>query len=133
MVIGGDGGLYETFDGGSHWDFMANLPLAQYYRVSADHAGPFYNIYGGTQDNNSMGGPSRTTDLAGITSEDWVVTVGGDGYETQIDPDQPGPRLHAVAVRRPGALRQEERRAHGHQAAPGLPASRPSAGTGTRR
>ena len=79
-----DGGLYETFDGGSHWDFKENLPLAQYYRVSADQAEPFYNIYGGTQDNNSMGGPSRTTDLAGITSEDWVVTVGGDGYEEKV-------------------------------------------------
>jgi len=89
LVIGGDGGLYETFDDGSHWDFKENLPLAQYYRVSADQAEPFYNIYGGTQDNNSMGGPSRTTDLAGITSEDWVVTVGGDGYEAQVDPTNP--------------------------------------------
>ena len=89
LVIGGDGGLYETFDGGDHWDFKENLPLAQYYRVSADQAEPFYNIYGGTQDNNSMGGPSRTTDLAGITSEDWVVTVGGDGYEAQVDPTNP--------------------------------------------
>ena len=89
LVIGGDGGIYETFDAGSHWDFKENLPLAQYYRVSADQAEPFYNIYGGTQDNNSMGGPSRTTDLAGITSEDWVVTVGGDGYEAQVDPTNP--------------------------------------------
>ena len=89
LVIGGDGGLYETFDGGDHWDFKENLPLAQFYRVSADQAEPFYNIYGGTQDNNSMGGPSRTTDLAGITSEDWVVTVGGDGYEAQVDPTNP--------------------------------------------
>ncbi len=89
LVIGGDGGLYETYDGGDHWDFKENLPLAQFYRVSADQAEPFYNIYGGTQDNNSMGGPSRTTDLAGITSEDWVVTVGGDGYEAQVDPTNP--------------------------------------------
>lgn len=89
IVIGGDGGLYESWDGGKHWDFKENLPLAQFYRVSADRAEPFYNIYGGTQDNNSMGGPSRTTSSSGIASEDWFVTVGGDGYEAQVDPTNP--------------------------------------------
>ncbi len=89
MLIGGDGGIYETHDGGAHWDFCENLSLGQFYRVSADQAEPFYNIYGGTQDNNSMGGPSRTTSLAGITNDDWFVTVGGDGYEAQVDPTNP--------------------------------------------
>lgn len=85
LIIGGDGGLYQSFDAGQNWDFCENLPITQFYRVSADQALPFYNIYGGTQDNNSMGGPSRTTSLAGITNEDWFVTVGGDGYEAQVD------------------------------------------------
>jgi photosystem II stability/assembly factor-like uncharacterized protein len=89
LLIGGDGGLYETFDGGAHWDFKENLSVAQFYRVSTDQAEPFYNVYGGTQDNNSMGGPSRTTSLAGITNDDWFVTVGGDGYEVQVDPTDP--------------------------------------------
>ena len=89
LLIGGDGGIYETFDGGAHWGFKENLPLTQFYRVSADQDEPFYNIYGGTQDNNSMGGPSRTTSLAGITNDDWFVTVGGDGYEAQVDPTNP--------------------------------------------
>ena len=50
---------------------------------------PFYNVYGGTQDNNSLGGPSRTNTAHGITNDDWFVTVGGDGYETVVDPEDP--------------------------------------------
>jgi photosystem II stability/assembly factor-like uncharacterized protein len=89
LLVGCDGGIYESADRGENWHFKENLPVTQFYRVSADNAKPFYNFYGGTQDNNSQGGPSRTTDRAGITSADWFVTVGGDGYETVVDPDDP--------------------------------------------
>ncbi|MCC6407047.1 MAG: glycosyl hydrolase [Planctomycetes bacterium] len=89
ILIGGDGGLYETWDGGAHFDFKENLSVAQFYKVSADQALPFYNVYGGTQDNNSLGGPSRTPRREGITNSDWWVTVGGDGYEAQVDPTNP--------------------------------------------
>ena len=64
-------------------------PITQFYRVSADTSKPFYYVYGGTQDNNSLGGPSRTLDSSGISNEDWFVTVGGDGYETVVDPTNP--------------------------------------------
>ncbi len=87
--IGGDGGIYETHDWGKTWGFKANLPVTQFYKVSADNTEPFYYIYGGTQDNNSMGGPSRTTSLAGIVNSDWFITNGGDGYEAVADPTDP--------------------------------------------
>lgn len=89
ILIGGDGGVYESFNNGKTFDYKQNLPLSQFYRVSTDNASPFFNIYGGTQDNNSVGGPSRTTGVQGIVNSDWVITHGGDGFETVIDPVDP--------------------------------------------
>lgn len=89
MIIGGDGGVYETFDRGENWHFKSNLPVTQFYRVNVDNAEPFYNIYGGTQDNASMGGPSQTISEDGITNADWFMTVFGDGFFQEIDPTDP--------------------------------------------
>jgi photosystem II stability/assembly factor-like uncharacterized protein len=89
LLVGCDGGVYESFDRGATWLFKENLPITQFYRVSVDHSTPFYFIYGGTQDNNSIGGPTRTLHRSGISSEDWFITIGGDGYETVIDPTNP--------------------------------------------
>ena len=88
-LVGCDGGLYETWNHAKDWQYKANLPITQFYKVSVDNAKPFYNIYGGTQDNNSMGGPSQTLNNAGILNSDWYITNGGDGFESQIDPVDP--------------------------------------------
>ena len=89
FLIGGDGGAYETFDGGKNYLYKSNLPVTQYYRVAVDNSEPFYWVYGGTQDNSSMGGPSQSLSSEGVTSADWIVTLGGDGFWQAIDPENP--------------------------------------------
>ena len=89
LIVGCDGGVYETWDRAANWEYKANLPITQFYRVDVDDSSPVYYVYGGTQDNNSLGGPSRTLTSNGAMNSDWFVTWGGDGFHTRIEPGNP--------------------------------------------
>jgi len=89
LLFGTDGGLYESFDGTKSWKYIRNLPITQYFKIAVDDAKPFYNIYGGTQDNGSHMGPSQTQSSVGITSGDWIKTLGADGAQTATEPGNP--------------------------------------------
>jgi photosystem II stability/assembly factor-like uncharacterized protein len=89
LMYGTDGGLYESFDLGKTFRFTANLPVTQFYKVAVDYDTPFYNLYGGTQDNNTQGGPSRTTNVNGIRNSDWFITLFADGHQPAVDPTNP--------------------------------------------
>ncbi len=97
ILFGCDGGLYETFDRTATWNFKSNLPLAQFYRISADDALPFYNVYGGTQDNFALGGPSRTTTAHGIVNSDWYTTHRRRRLPHDARSDRPQRHLRRVA------------------------------------
>ena len=89
MLVGNDGGLYETYDGGKDWRHFNTLPLSQFYRVAVDEATPFYRIYGGAQDNGTQAVPSRTINRVGIRSSDWETVGGADGFQPRVDPTDP--------------------------------------------
>ncbi|GAA4277977.1 VPS10 domain-containing protein [Aquimarina mytili] len=89
VLVGTDGGLYETFDLTKNWRFIDNLPVTQYYKVAVDDAEPFYNIYGGTQDNSTQGGPSRTDNVHGIQNSDWKIVLNWDGHQPATEPGNP--------------------------------------------
>src|SRR6185312_15744155 len=82
-----DGGVYFSYDRGTHWEHVRNLPLGQFYAVAVDMRRP-YRVYGGLQDNGTWGGPSATRG-DGIVLPDWYRALKGDGFQCQVDPTDP--------------------------------------------
>ena len=89
LLVGTDGGLYESYDLTKNWRFIDNLPVTQYYKIALDDTEPFYNIYGGTQDNSTQVGPSRTKNISGIRNSDWEIAVFADGHQPATEPGNP--------------------------------------------
>jgi photosystem II stability/assembly factor-like uncharacterized protein len=83
MFAGDDGGLWRSQDGGTRWEHLMNLPVSQFYHVSADNSEP-YHVYGGLQDNSCWVGDSSYP--GGVSNGRWENMCGGDGFWMWEDP-----------------------------------------------
>ncbi|HMF14249.1 MAG TPA: hypothetical protein VKE94_18160, partial [Gemmataceae bacterium] len=88
LILGNDGGVAFSHDGGATWERLQNLPVAQLYAVAVDTRQP-YRVYGGLQDSGTWTGPSATRSREGITPADWSRILGYDGFQCQVDPNDP--------------------------------------------
>ncbi len=88
MLLGNDGGAYQTWDRGRTWLYHDNIVGSQIYHLAVDTKTP-YNVYAGFQDNGSWGGPSRKRSGRGNRNQDWYSVGGGDGFVTLADPNDP--------------------------------------------
>lgn len=126
ILVGSDGGIYESWDEMKKWRYISNLPLTQFYKIAVDDSEPFYFVYGGTQDNSSQGGPSRTTKSHGIKNNDWFLILDWDGHQPATEPGNPD---IVYGQRQEGNLARYHRKTAEYvsiqpQAKPGEPAER---------
>ncbi len=82
ILLGNDGGLYQSYDEGANWLHINNMPVGQFYTVNVDMENP-YNVYGGLQDNGVLRGSS--TSIPNVTKH-WIELFGGDGMYVAPDP-----------------------------------------------
>lgn len=82
LLLGNDGGLYESHDAGENFIHHNVASVGQFYTVAVDMEKP-YNIYGGLQDNGVFYGPSNGAPNDGNY---WERLFGGDGMHVAVDP-----------------------------------------------
>ena len=85
VILGSDGGLSTTRDGGQNWRMYDNMPVGQFYEIGFDMQDP-YHVCGGLQDNSSWCAPNQTLTNYGVRNSDWEDVSGGDGFYNQVDP-----------------------------------------------
>lgn len=85
LLLGTDGGAYESFAGAKGWLHLESMAAGEFYRIALDNRVP-YRIAGGLQDNNNWVGPSATRSKEGILNSDWINIGGGDGFYCVFDP-----------------------------------------------
>lgn len=88
LVLGNDGGVATSFDGGRTWRHHNNIAVGQFYEIGVDMSDP-YRVCGGLQDNSSWCAPNETVTGYGLRNRDWIDVWGGDGFYNQFDPDDP--------------------------------------------
>lgn len=89
VLLGNDGGLFQSWDHGASWLHHNNIPAAEFYSLWLDQEEP-YRIFGGTQDNAALYGPSDT-DITNAVTDPWENVyldqwTGGDSFDTYVDP-----------------------------------------------
>ncbi len=88
IIVGNDGGVYQSLNAGKDWIYFNNIPIEEYYQVAADTQ-LVYNLGGGLQDNNAWYGPSRNLKGSSIDGSNWFVVSGGDGEYVVPAPSNP--------------------------------------------
>src|SRR5215469_10275080 len=89
VLLGTDGGVYQSFAGGKNWDHLNKIPAGEFYRISLDDTQPYFRIAGGLQDNENWVGPSAVQSKESIRNCDWIALAGGDGFYVLFDPTDP--------------------------------------------
>jgi photosystem II stability/assembly factor-like uncharacterized protein len=92
MIIGHDGGIDVTLDGGETW-FAPKLAWAQFYNVDVSDQVP-YRVGGTIQDQGTASGPSNSLRSEGIVLADWLGAGGGEAGDFAFDRKTPG-RVYA--------------------------------------
>ncbi|MDB6148395.1 MAG: hypothetical protein JWO45_2059, partial [Spartobacteria bacterium] len=85
VLLGTDGGVYQSFAAGKDWDHLNKIPSGEFYRVTLDDTKPYFRIAGGLQDNENWVGPSGVLSKEGIRNSDWIALAGGDGFYVVFD------------------------------------------------
>ncbi|MDX1675672.1 MAG: hypothetical protein R3314_12830 [Longimicrobiales bacterium] len=92
ILLGNDGGLFQSWDRGRSWLHLNNIPGAEFYAIATDMEDP-YIIFGGTQDNAALYGPGDRP-LDELLNDPWENVyldrwTGGDSFDTYRDPTDP--------------------------------------------